>query len=489
MMKHFLPRLVLVYITVSFAVQAAESQNDDHYWTHQYGAKGLLLNGAVIASTEDETAVFYNPGALGNGEDFGITLSFLSPTYSVLLTDGYLGQNTRANDSRLGLSSDLSAVGFRPFKKTPQLRAAITSFSRFKSGVTLREREVGVVMNEPSQLFVGNLEFQRTVSERWFGAGMAYRFSDNLSIGASQFLTFHSENTSLTIQKDIVERDNPYELALSWRSKFKYSLSAKASMLTKFGISANWGHVKLGATFTTATYHHSLKGASYDKSDMRVYGDSSVLRANFASATLRDYKTPWSIGLGADFRIKRTRVSISTEYFEEIPLYTVIDETDDPFGGLGTDVAPERTVVQLQNNSVFNVALGLQTRLRNEQSLIMGFRTDFNQRAIDQQLPTLSFLSTTPSVFHVSFGGLFKLRSNQLSMGLDYAFGRKITTGRLVDFTNITPENLFGFSETGGIQSKYRSVVFIFTYDFILKSWKDWRSRREEMKHGAKMED
>ena len=45
----------------------ASTQNDDHYWTHQYGAKGLLLNGAVIAATEDDTAVFYNPGALGNG--------------------------------------------------------------------------------------------------------------------------------------------------------------------------------------------------------------------------------------------------------------------------------------------------------------------------------------------------------------------------------------------------------------------------------------
>jgi hypothetical protein len=474
-----------VFFAVAFAVQIASSQNDDHYWTHQYGAKGLLLNGAVIASTEDETAVFYNPGALGNGEDFGITLSFLSPTYSLLKTDGYLGQGTLAKDSRLSLSSDLSAVGFRPFKKTPQLRAAITSFSRYKSGLSLREREVGGVVNEPSQIFVGNLEFQRSVSERWFGAGMAYRFSDNISIGATQFLTFHSENTSLTIQKDIVSRSNPYDLELSWRSKFKYSLSAKASMLTKFGISANWGHVKLGLTFTTATYHHFIKKASYDKADMRVYGrDSTVLRANLAPADLLDYKTPWSIGFGADFRIRRTRVSISTEYFEQIPRYAAIDDLDDPFDGQSTDIKPEHTVVMLGNSSVFNVGIGLQTRLRNEQSFITGFRTDFNQRRIDQQLPTLSFLSTTPSVFHISCGGLFKLRNNQMSLGLDYAFGRKITTGRLVDLTNITAENLFGFSETGGIQSKYRSVVFIFTYDFIIKSWKDWRSRREALKRG-----
>ncbi|MBI5914216.1 MAG: hypothetical protein HY842_02485 [Bacteroidetes bacterium] len=481
MTKHFL----LTLLAVLLALPAANSQNDDHYWTHQYGAKGLLLNGAVIASTEDETAVFYNPGALGNGEDFGISFSFLTPSYAVLKTDGYLGRNTQANDSHLGLASDLGAVGFRPFR-SHRWRAAITSFSRYKSGLSLREREVGAVLNEPSQLFVGNLEFKRAVSERWFGAGMAYRITDNLSIGASQFFTFHSESTSLSIQKEIVEKNNPYNLMLGWSTRFKYSLSAKGGMLTKFGLTAKWRNVKLGATFTTPTYRHFAKSAGYDNSDLRVYGrDSTVLLSNLASADLHDFKTPWSVGLGADFAIGRTRFSLSTEYFDDLPRYTVIDDQDDPFNGLANGNHVVETTVQLENRSVLNVAIGLQTRLRNEQSLIMGFRTDFNQRIIDQKLQTLSFLSTTPSVFHLSLGSLFSLRNNQLSVGLDYSFGRKRTTGRLVDLTNITPDNLFGFSETGGIQSKYRAVVFIFTYDFILKSWKDWRTRRNELKGGG----
>jgi|GEM_PF-466692 len=481
---HFLRLLLYALTVVLLALPAANAQFDDHYWTHQYGAKGLLLNGAVIASTEDETAVFYNPGALGKGEDFGLSVSFLTPTYSVLTTDGYLGRNTEANNRRLGFSSDLSAVGFRPFK-SHRFRAAVTSFSRYKSSLNLREREVGPVFNEPNQLFIGNLDFRRSVSERWFGGGMAYRINDNLSVGASHFLTFHSESTSLSIQKEIVDKDNPFNLALGWSTRFKYSLSTKAGMLTKFGMTANWGNVKLGATATTTTYYYFAKKAGYDVADLRVFGnDSTVLVANFASATLYDYKSPWSVGLGADFRIGRTRVSLSTEYFDHIPRYTVIDAVDDPFDGLANGNHSVATKVQLENRSVLNVAIGLQTRLRNEQSIIMGFRTDFNQRIIDQGLPTLSFLSTSPSVFHFSLGSLFKLKQNQLSIGADFAFGKKITAGQLVDLTNITPENLFGFSETGIIESRYRSVVFIFTYDFILKSWKDWRKRKNDEKGG-----
>ncbi|MBK9018443.1 MAG: hypothetical protein IPM82_32825 [Saprospiraceae bacterium] len=407
MMKHFLPQF-LALLAVLTALPAVNAQNDDHYWTHQYGAKGLLLNGAVIASTEDETAVFYNPGALGNGEDFGISFSFLTPTYAVLKTDGYLGRNTQANDSRLGLASNLGAVGFRPFR-SHRWRAAITSFSRYKSGLSLREREVGAVDNEPSQIFIGNLEFKRSVSERWYGAGMAYRLTDNLSIGASQFFTFRSESTALSIQKEIVEKDNPYDLMLGWSSRFKYSLTAKGGMLTKFGLTANWGKVKLGATATTATYRYFTKRASYDNTDLRVYGrDSTVLLSNLTSAVLPDYKTPWSIGLGADFRIGRTRVSLSTEYFEHIPRYAVIDDKDDPFNGLANGNQAVETLVQLENRSVLNFAIGAQTRLRNEQSsLIMGFRTDFNQRIIDQQQQSMSFLSTSPSVYHLSLGSLF----------------------------------------------------------------------------------
>ena len=151
-----------------FFINQLIAQNDAHYWTHQYGAKGLLLNGAVIASTEDETAIFYNPGALGNGEEFGVSLTFFTPTYSVLNTRDYLGAGSEVTDRGFGFAPGFGAIGFKPFR-SDKLRAAITSFTRFKSDVRLRSREVGVVENQSDLLFLGDLEFQRNMSERWFG--------------------------------------------------------------------------------------------------------------------------------------------------------------------------------------------------------------------------------------------------------------------------------------------------------------------------------
>lgn len=471
--------LLLALLHFGFCT-AVFSQNDAHYWTHQYGAKGLLLNGAVIASTEDETAVFYNPGSMGNGEDFGISLSFFTPRYSVLNTEGYLGSGSEARDRGFGFSSDLSAIGFRPFKDH-RFRASITSFARYKSGLSLRERRIGKVINQPDLLFLGNLDFKRSLSERWFGIGLAMKVSENLSVGFSQFASFHSESTYLSVRKEIVDENNPFQLVLGWRSNFKYSISTKGGLLTKFGISGSIGDTRFGLTATTPLYYHLTKSASYESDDLRTYGtDSTILISNRDGATLLDYKSPWSVGFGVDFKIQRTRISFSSEYFAAIPRYTIIDDVDDPFNGLANGGNEQTTVVELAHRPVLNAGIGLQTRLHERSTLIWGFRTDFNQREIGQNLQTLNFLSTTPTVFHLSFGGFFTFRNNQFSLGLDYAFGRKRTTGRLVDLTNITPENLFQFTNNGGISSKYRSLVLVFTYDFIMKSWKDRKSWKAE---------
>ena len=37
---------------------------DDHYWSQQYGAESTLLGGAMVGGASDNSAVYYNPGAL-----------------------------------------------------------------------------------------------------------------------------------------------------------------------------------------------------------------------------------------------------------------------------------------------------------------------------------------------------------------------------------------------------------------------------------------
>jgi hypothetical protein len=463
-----------------FTINIVFTQTDAHYWTHQYGAKGLLLNGSVIAATDDETAVYYNPGAMGNGEDFGVSLTFFTPSYSLLKTSNYLGEGTNLKNKNFAFTPGFLAIGFKLFKNN-KIRTAFTSFTRFRSNLGSRSRESGLVKDKDEFLFIGNLDFSRKLTQRWIGLGMAYRFSDNLSLGFTQFAAIHKESALLSIQKEIVTTDDPYELFLSWRSKVKYKAAFDGGLLTKFGLSTRIKDVKIGLVATTPIYKYFFGRASYDLDDLKVFSANDIqIRSNFKGADLQYYQTPLSIGLGLDFKIQKTRISFSSEYFAKVKPYTLISDYDDPFDGEATEEFLDHYFVQSGEKAVLNVAIGLQTEHHDNMTLIWGFRTDFNHRLIDPSSGTLSFLGTSPDIFHISCGGFFSAWSNKFSIGLDYAWGRKTSRTQVVDLNNITAENLFTFSGTNQVETRYQALTLVLTYDFIVKSWKDRRRRLAE---------
>lgn len=471
-------------LIVCFLVVKTSSiaQTDSHYWTHQFGAKGLLLNGAVIASTEDETAVFYNPGAMDSEDDFSLSLSFLTPSYSILTTKNYLGDGNTVSDKNLGFAPGLGSLGFNPFG-SKRVRMAITSFTRFKSNIRFRGRVVDEVANAENSLFIANLEFDRRLNERWVGTGLSFKLTKFLSVGVSQFVTFHSESSTFSIQKEIVDRNDPTTLLLGWRNRLKYSFSARGGMITKLGALMKVGKIKIGATLTTPVYNYFLSGASYEFDDLKTYGQDSVkLISNLNGASLRDYKTPLSIGFGMDFPFRKTHVSFAVEYFKGIDNYTIIDDADDPFDGLAPNAPDNEVLVATGNRRVINVAVGCETQLREKLSIIWGFRTDFNQRQIDQDTKSLQFLSTTPNIYHVSLGSSLELWRSKFSFGLDYGFGRKKDDTQLVDFGNVNAENLFDFTGNGSVISSFQSINFILAYDFGYKK----KKKEEDQNSGAR---
>jgi len=464
--KHFI-------LPIFFACQLvmAYTQIDSHYWTHQYGAKGLLLNGAVIASTEDETAIFYNPGAMGRGEKFGLSLSFLTPNYSQFTTENFLGEGTTLTDRDIGFSPGFAAVGF-PLFDDDRFRGGATTFTRFKSNLNFRGRELAVIPSNPEQLFIGNLDFKRKLTERWIGFGLSFKVNETLSLGGSQFLVMHSESTDIRIQKEIVAKNQPTNLLTAWRSNLRYSFNASGGFLTKLGLS--WkpdnSDILIGLTITSPTYGYIHKSASYEFDDLKkINPDSTILIANLDNATLNTYKTPFSIGYGIDFSHNRWRFSLSAEYFRNIKTYTIIEAEDDPFKGFADGDFSLNTSVRNGNKEVFNFAIGVQRKLYDGSTFIFGFRTDFNQREPVEGFSEFEFLASTPSIYHFSLGCFFELWGNEVSVGADYGRGRRKGNQNLIGFSEVTSENLFSITPDKNVSSIFESFVIILTYDFIFK--------------------
>lgn len=451
--------IVLLYTLSVFG------QVNSHYWSHQYGSRGLLLNGSVIASVNDETAIFYNPASMGLTDDFGLSLSLITPTYSQLRTTDFLGEGTSFKDHGLGLAPGLVAAMLKPFG-TDKVTLGITTFKRFQSEVNVEDRIVKNVPNSNDQIFLGDVNFNRRLSETWLGLGMSFRIHKKLAVGFTQFLTWRGENVGLNFRKEILDKDNPSALIAGWRSNFQYGYSANGGSLTKFGVCWQPGAVKLGATYTSSTYGLILKGADYEFEDQKVFTDNtSTAASNDRSVDLNDYHTPWSLGVGIEIPIGGSKLSISAEYFTEVAKYDLIDDTDDPLDGLSPQSESTTIRIGQANERVINVGIGIERQWKRRYTWFYGFRTDFSPRSLFELGEGVSFLASTPNIYHVSTGGAYEYRKSQFSVGLDYGFGYKKGGKQLTDISKVDVDSIFEFSGEDEVKTFVHQISLYITYD------------------------
>ena len=435
------------------------------YWGNQFGSRGLLLNGAVIASCDDETAIFYNPAGLGLTDDFGVAVSLITPTYNYIKTSDLVGDRTELIDQGVGLAPGLVAAKFKPFG-SDKINAGFTIFKRFESEVSYDDRVISEVPDVPGALFVGDLEYNRELSETWVGLGFSAALHERLSIGVSQFFTWRGEDLSIDFTKEFVNRDNPTNLISSWRSQFSYGYGANGGILTKVGLSWRPYNIKVGLTYTSATYGLILRSAEYKYTDTKVRAQGSAeLLSNAKSTELASYRTPWSIGGGLEFTMGKTRLSLSAEYFAEVAPYSIIDDIDDPFDGQATTLETTETIVKQGFKRVINVAVGIERTLSAKYSWFLGGRSDFSPTALLEIGEPISFLGTNPDVFHVSIGGAYLYKRSKFSIGLDYGFGFKSGGQQFIDLANVNEQNLFTFDGRNTVDTQYHALALFFTYD------------------------
>jgi hypothetical protein len=442
------------------------AQLNSHYWGNQYGAKGFLLNGAVIASIDDEAAIFYNPAAIIPDSSLGVSFSVTTPNYSILRTNNFLGEGTSVDSRRPGLTPGMVAAVFKPFK-TEKLSVGFTGFQRYRANIRLRDRVVNVVPEVENQLFIGGVEFDRQLIETWVGMAFAAQIHKNLKLGVTQFFSFRSENMRVKLRKEIINTINPEELIASWRSDYGYGISANGSMITKLGLKYYAGQVRLGASFTTANYGMIHKSGNYSFDDQKLFTDgSSSLQSNLRNVNNVEYKSPWSVAIGTEFPLDKLRISFSMEYFHSIAEHNIINDSNDPLRGLSPNSEEILFSLSQRSERVINLAFGIQRPVKENLTLFHGMRTDFSPNRILNLVEGLDFLSTTPDFVHISSGLAYRYKSKQIGFGLDYGFGLKRGGQQLTDISNITTENIFLFSGNEEVDVFAHQITLFLTYNF-----------------------
>ncbi len=450
--------LIAAYLLVANPLAA---QLDANYWTNDYGTKGQLLSGSFIANTTENSAVFYNPGAIkkDTSDTESVSFSLISPIYSVIRTNSV--QTGEAKIKDLDLQPDMVTLAFRR-RKWRDLNLALTIFGRneinteFQSSISNR--------SPAGESFVGSYNYRNKREELWIGAGLSYRISRNLSVGLSQFWVSTDHSQSVITESKILS-DPTDSMPLRYSQSFReFNYNIIAGFLTKLGLVWDLEELSLGLTFTSPQYLFPLKSGNYQVSNFLLMSEDEINQSTFNNRDPRQisFRTPFSVGFGVSYFLNDSHcINFSTEHFSRIGQYAIIDDR-------------KGSTYQLRDaaNSVTNFAVGFEAELSEALFLLTGFKTNFNHRQ-DFQVNAANQMKVNKfnwNVYHISAGGYFRIKSFAFSVGVEYAFSNSVKNRLFTPYNEATALLDFESLTHDQAPSTFRAFSLHFNYSLFFSS-------------------
>lgn len=448
---------------------------DNHYWAQQYGATGTLMGGAMVGGVNDNSAIYYNPGALGFISNPGLSVD--ANVYrmdKVLIKDG-AGKDLNLNSAQLSVYPQIIAGMVNLFKES-RFRFSYTMLTRNHGNILMNARYTSA--SEPSgstsaSSYVGGYDFVNQLNEQWFGVGAGYRISGKIGAGASIFGIYRGQSYQMTNYVQEVEPVNNYNVFRTQTvdEAFKYT---NYNLITKFGLSYSSGVFKLGATITTPSVRLFGNGnVQRENSRITVSGDTADMENNFLimdrkTGEKAHYRHPLSIAAGAEYMTTKTRIAISAEYFFRTKNYYLLKPETEPFVYPPSylDSTDYKSLidnyldVELVTKPVLNFGVGFSSEVYKDLTLMIGASTDFS--SYDEPHREYGMLKSLGgfNIFHFSSGFSYSLKKQSVTIGFSYAYSpdKKIPPSTII---NQSPE-----VDEAILSTRSYAIILGYTYYF-----------------------
>ncbi len=235
---------------------------DRQFWDQAVGGRTALLGGLAVAGVRDYSATFYNPGALGFVSKKSMNVSFNMYGIKDFTFNNGGGPDIDSRYTRVSLYP-ASLAGPLPFLGDSLSRFSYMISSTGYSYVRVSERYEGyadvIPTRPPSQpgspngfagdeYLINQGKLDVLLSEVTVGFGYSMKIAHNVGIGFS-LLGAYRDQTKTRLEAYAAfdstnQRSATSDLYIDidyWAVRFS----------GKFGISAEWEELKLGATITT----------------------------------------------------------------------------------------------------------------------------------------------------------------------------------------------------------------------------------------------
>ena len=455
-MHSFCKLLVLLLLSFIWTIQT-HGQNDAHYSANQFGLKGMLMSGALVAGDDEGSMTFYNPAALGYVRARAIDIALLVPNFQITqLTNGFGDQS---KDGEFDFQMIPNFVSFKlSLIKNPKvgMGAAVLYKNNYENFL-----QYEATVDYGGDILNSDIQYRNRKREVWIGLGISYALTPNFNIGLSQFITFRRNIYSHQFSQTIVNQPGSTTILGLLDQQFNIDLKTHFGLVNRLGLSYKGNRIDIGLTLTTPTYGYPVRNSDYQyKSFIQAIEDDALIGKTYTQEKQKVVlKTPFSTAFGMTVKLKNfSTINFSTEYFGKIKSYDVINKIE----------AADTFRLKQAAKQVINVAMGWEIRLNENFYYLGGFRTDFNYSESVSGSTTQLYTSNF-NIYHISNGLIVWLKNNKLTVGLDYGFSFD-KVDQLADVTSFDANNI----EIGNKNSRvtYQSFALLFTYGFLLNNFR-----------------
>jgi len=474
-----------IKIIISFLILLVISleAQDRHYWDQAVGGgKTALLGGIAVGGVSDYSATFYNPGALSFlGKK---SMSFNFNMYGIkdfsFIDGGGPGIDSRY--TRVSLYP-ASLAGPLPFLGDSLNRFSYMIFSTGYSYVRISERYEGyadVIPTRPGNAFLGDEylinqgKIDALLSEVTVGFGYSKKISDNVGIGFSLLGAYRDQTKiryeSYTAYDTLNQRAATSDIYVDidyWAVRFS----------GKFGISAVWDDLKLGATITTPSFAIKKASGGTDQASLtsnNVIVDSTGAQIDILASDRQEglpvhYKSPFSIAAGIEYKIfEETSVHFAFEWFAPISTYVVLQpESGDFIQNDPATIKPMDSAEWLRvydsMKSVFNAGIAVEHKLNDKLTGYGAIRTDFSNANYDD-IKGLAVGFTDFNIYHFTLGASMNLDNTFIGVGMEYSHGERSDFPQIFNFPtgSVEPGDIVLADKRGVCKAIYNNFNLFF---------------------------
>ena len=408
---------------------------DTQYWVTPYGTQAQLLGGVVLGSSNDISAVYYNPGGLALLEKAEAVFSGSAYRYSVISDKNGLGSGRNISTSSLSSLPSMFA-GEVPLGGLGKDRLAYVALTRhyFDGRAEARGLAPDASLNVPDlEFFSGNVWVEEYLNDTWAGLAWAHPFNPHVGFGITTFVSVRSQRARFATLAQAIDSSGNAAVVNGSRDYSYYNWS----LLWKVGITFQYPSWTLGFTMTTPNV--KLFGSGSAGRDLTFVDDGvttvpTTVATDYQDGVATTYHNPLSIGAGGSYAFGPTRIHFAVEWFDAVDAYHVLATV--PF----ISQLPAQTVtndVIGESKSVVNFGVGIEHHFSPKLAAYGAFRTDKSPLADSSTSNTaISHWDLT----HVSGGASFTIGRVDLVVGTDFAWGGGSPRGFLRDLVGGAPE-------------------------------------------------